>query len=250
MTKTIYYLVNGEIVGSSDENTPLNHTFQSDGVYEVTAIYKGTNNEGYGISNTKTIHVKEGTVTQSGKYKLTISSPSTFHYRDRKEYKLRLTKGGQPVKGETIEVTNFKRVTSMVTDKNGYVTIKNSNIHTTPDEYVLGGRFYVNGKQVAKVFKKVKVVKANSEFWKITNPSKNNNYVIEWVLRNKESNPYFIAGKKVIIKVNNTIYNKKTASDGTVRIGLKKKGDYTISLSYSGNNNYKGTSKTYHISLR
>ena len=75
----------------------------------------------------------------------------------------------------------------------------------------------------------------------------------KYVIKLKTKTGKAIKGMKVTLKIKGKTYKAKTNSKGkaTFKISkLNKKGKYTAKITFAGNSNYKGSTKTVKISIK
>ena len=261
----IYYIIDGDVV-----DTPvaypnkLPYTFGEPKEYEVSAVYVGDDTRSYAVANTVTIHAEqvpivdpptppetdEGCQPTTGTYKLTISSPSKFIYRDNQKVTFRLTRGGLPVCSKTIEMVDFKGINTAMTSRSGYASLTNKHISSGVGSYKIGARFFEGKKQICKVFKDVKVNKATTEWIQYQDAKKVNDiakFKLQAVYNKGKSNEWHrgIANTKVTLYLDGKAYSKKTNETGIISVKVKKKGNRSFKCSFAGNKNYKKSVKTF-----
>ena len=236
------------------------YSFNKEDVYEVTAVYLGDDNHAYCVSDPIFVTVTQDDVTISdtttpadpstltGNYNLSISSASKFVYKDGKEIKLRLTRGGQGVAGKTIETVRFgSGIATSTTDSKGYVTFKNTDKSSVPNSYKIGARFFEHGKLITSKFKTVKLEKGTTH-WSLNHYANTKGNYVSFNL--KDSFNHNIVNQKVVIYINGTKYNKKTNSNGNVNIKMNNKGRYKYKCSFAGNKYYKKSTKSFGENIK
>lgn len=266
----IYYIIDGDVVDTPVAYpSKLAYTFGEPKEYEVSAVFIGDDTRSYAVADTVTIHAEQVPIVDpptppaededcqptTGKYKLTISSPSTFTYRDKQKVTFRLTRGGLPVCSKTIEMVDFKYINTAITSRSGYASFTNNHISSDAGSYKIGARFFEGRQQICKVFKDVKVKKATVE-WVQTATASNVNDTARFKLRavyNKgESTEWYreIANTKVTLYLDGKAYSKKTNANGNISVKVKKKGNRSFKCSFAGDKNHKKAVKTFKNKVR
>lgn len=172
--------------------------------------------------------VSDGSGTQSSPYK-TISS-SKLGSVNHASYKIRVfADNGNPVgAGESVVIkVDGKKVKTLTTDKDGYVTYKTSKTlavktHKITAEYK---GVSVTNKLVVK-----QVIKAKNTSFKKSKKTK------KYTATLKTSKGKAIKGKKVTFKIKGKTYTAKTNKKGVATIkvtNLKKTGKYSVLIKYS-----------------
>ena len=262
----IYFIINGDVVEDRYTSYPddIVQVFEESGVYDVCAVFIGDDTRSHAISPTYQVEVKSPappddpsptptpTPTdpcpkpQSGKYKLTMESPKKFKYRDNQEVKFRLTRGGLPVCGKTVEMVDFKYINSELTNRNGYVNFKNHHLNTTPKKYKIGARFFEGDtdKPLTKIFKDVEVKKSDAE-WVVRHYAGKTGEYASFKLRNKDNPSDNIANQSVTIYVNGKAYKKKTNDNGNIFFKITKKGEYKYKCTFGGSTGYNKAKESF-----
>lgn len=258
----VHFLIDGDEIGHTTYPTPLTYTFTKDGAYEITGVFVGDNTRNYAVSGNVTVHVKQQEVTSggtgtgntgsgnnntpTGAYKLEMWCPSKMTYLDNSKIRFRLTRGGQPVNGKTIEKSVFTSTWTSVTGNNGYVgDVLNNKTNWIPKKYKIGARFYQGAKLITSVFKDVTVVKASTK-WELALPSSSNNHKFVATLKDEWGNT--IKNQKVTVYVDGKKYSKKTNNKGQIKFSYKSsKKTYTFKLVFGGNTKYKKVTKTQKV---
>ena len=229
----------------------------SQGVYSFIAVYVGDDTHTYAVSNEIVVQVGETplvppvtpsptpTPPLTGDYKLTMSSPSTMEYLDGSEVIFTLTKGGVPVSGETIEMTDFHYTNTALTNSKGQVSFKNLHPTSHPQKYKLGAKFwYDNSRKMIKVYKDVTVKKATPEFH-INHRALVVGNTFSVNLRDSKRTGNKLAKRKVTITVNGSKKNRVTNEKGSEAIKIEKKGTYKYICTFDGDKDYKACKLTY-----
>lgn len=253
---TVHYLINGDEIGSANYPNPFSHVFEESGAYEITAVYAGDETHSYAVTPTQTIEVKQVKVNNSGsgggsnppsltgKYKLSMVSPSKFTYCDGQKVIFKLTKGGKPVKDKTVEMVDFKVINTAITDKNGVVSFRNNRSTNNVGKYRLGARFHEGGKVITSVWQDVVVDKASAK-WHLNHYANKKGSTFSVNLRDKNNQDKKIPNQKVTIYINGKAFTKKTNSNGSVAVKIKNKGNYIYKCSFAGNKNFKKVTSNF-----
>ena len=73
-----------------------------------------------------------------------------MHYRDGTRVTFTLTKGGVPVQGKTIEMTDFSYTNTGLTNAQGQVSFTNTHPTSHPQKWKLGAKFWEGGNKPTK----------------------------------------------------------------------------------------------------
>ena len=224
--------------------------------------HTGDENNTYAISNE--INVKVGEPVQTtppspepshdvpvtGDYILSMSCPSTMYYRDGTEVIFTLTKGGVPVQGKTIEMTDFSYTNTGLTNAQGQVSFKNTHATSHPQKWKLGAKFWDGGNKPTKsVYKTVTVKKATPEFH-INHPASNVNGTFSVNLRDKNHIKNKLGNRKVTITVNGSKNNRVTNENGSEAIKITSKGTYKYVCTFNGDKDYNKCTLTYREKVK
>lgn len=257
----IYYLIDGDEVGSSPVGTPFEYSFNvANKDHQIVAMFCGDDIYSYSISEAKTIQVipnetpspsPEPTPTPTptpvaDNYKLAINCPSKMIYRDGKPITFTLTNRGVPVPNVEIEIVDFNVINTGTTDAKGQVTIKNTRAGSHPKTYKIGARYWGsnsgNKPIVSSPFKSVTVSKGTAKIEKKQFAQKKGNYFIIHLTDNYGNK---LVGEKVIINVNGTNYNRTTNANGNTNVKINDTGKKKYICTYAGTKDYKKASVTY-----
>lgn len=267
-TGLVYFVVDGTVVGSCDASESLPYTFTESGEHQVYAVFVGNDTQEYDVSDTHLIFSKQfvddtpytpqggGTVPTpppelSGEWELTmISCPKTMYYMDNTEIKARLTRGGTPVKGITIERVAFNNIFTGETDKDGYISFRNEYTTTTPKSYQIGFRFFYDKNMKTpkcEVMKKVTVKKANTGFKLVHGAKGRTDRTCAIKMYNASSpNEYNRVNKKVTVHLNGgKAVTKTTNSLGNIFVKVPKGKVYKIKVEFAGTSNYNKKTFTF-----
>ena len=255
---TVHFIVDGADVGHCDASTTLPYTFDESKEHEVYAVFVGDETREYDVSAKHIIFAEQIPVIEpeptptptptppvpselSGKWVLEITQcPKTFKYLDHQTVKARLTRGGVPVAGMTVELTVFKHTYTVLTDANGYVSFQNKYTDTYVGNYKIGARFYQNATLIAQDWRDVKVTQADMKWTLIKKAKNNNGYVV--VKLTHATTGYARANHKVTMYINGLLMKITTNSEGNVvaKMNVKQGRNKlnTIKLVSGGGGNY------------
>ena len=269
----IYYLIDGDVLDETPvtyPNTGLSHTFDESRPYEVSAVFVGDDNRSFAVAETVTImplqinpseeesdddEQEEGGTIQcpkpaNGKYVLEIiKCKSKMAYRGGEDIIFRLTRGGKPVCGETIEITDFKYTNTELTDKDGYVRIKNTHAISTPAKYKIGAKYYKNSVLVTKVYKDVEIVKSNVT-WECYHYASTVGSNASFRIYNSHNSNIPLANTKVTVYIDGQAYTKKTNDKGQVAWKINKKGNKKYKCTFGGNKYYRKGEASFKEKVR
>ena len=262
-TGTLCLLVNGDNVNtmSVTDGSTFNYNIGESGIYTIHVIYTGNDEYEYCISNPIIINAEQptsqgssssggsssgGSVPTTGKYKLTMTCPNKFNYRDGAKITYTLTRGGVPVPNKTVEIVNFKTIASIDTSSKGIVTVSNTKTTTVPDTYNIGARVWEGGKLLTSAWKKVKVNRSSSS-WEIIHGANGNNRTI--LAKLVGGNGYNITNRNVTIVLDGKKYKKKTNDKGYVALKVKK-GVHSYKFVFSGDTRYGKSEKKYRENVK
>ena len=238
------------------------HELTKSGSYNFIAVYTGDENNTYAISNE--INVKVGEPVQTpppspeptptppvtGDYVLSMSCPSTMYYRDGTKVTFTLTKGGVPVQGKTIEMTDFSYTNTGLTNAQGQVSFTNTHPTSHPQKWKLGAKFWEGGNKPTKsVYKTVTVKKATPEFH-INHLAKTVGGSFSVNLRDKNHIKNKLANRKVTIKVDGTTYNRVTNEKGSEAIKITEKRTHKYVCVFNGDKDYNKCTLTYRENVK
>ena len=239
------------------------HELTKGGVYTFIGVYVGDDNNTYAISDEVSVQVdkpssvltppdeQEQGGSDSGSYVLSMSCPSTMYYRDGTEIVFTLTRGGKPVQGETIEITDFSYINTGLTNAQGQVTIRNTYATSHPKKWKIGAMFWKGGnKPITKTqYKTVTVKKATPEFALIHGAGKVGNY-FSVNLRDKNHHDKKLNKRKISVKVNNKKINRETNNNGSEHIKIEEKGEHKYVCTFDGDKDYNKCKFTYREKVK
>ena len=257
----IYFIIDGDVVDTPATFADgLPYIFQESRAYDISAVFIGDDTRSFAVAPTETIMVEQIEKAtpptpptppsptdpcphpKTGKYKARIETPLKFHYMDGQKMRLRLTRGGLPVCGETVEMVDFFYINTELTRKDGYTRdIFNTHSKSVPKKYKIGVRYYYMGTDdkmnVTSDFKDVEIKKADVE-WKLNHLAGTVNDYFSVKLRNKQNPSVEIPNTQVTVYINGKAHTKKTNDKGNVNFKITKKGNYKYKCTFGGNKYY------------
>ena len=164
------------------------------------------------------------------------------------EFSVRLAdENSTPIANKTVDFTLNKVKTSSKTDGNGVAKLKiNVNPGTYTVKYSFGDEGYLKSENSTRIF----VIPTSSSKISASNyvayVGVKNTYT---VTLNAGNTP--LPGRAVTFKINGKTYSKTTNSKGQASINInEKKGTYSLSYSYAGEDNIKKTSGSAKITVK
>lgn len=269
----VIQVTNGEPVKNSDDeyvyvdevtSSQFAIIFNDINEHSARAVYSGGNTVGIAYTEKVVVTpvqapntgVLEDTI---GTYKLEIVNlPKKWSYMGKLGWAWKLTKGGEPVVGETVEITTPTTIISQETNSDGIVMLNYTTStfvsmvkNWTPNTYKIGASYwnYENGEQdkiITDVWQDVTVVKGDltvkfTEAGTIKNRAK-------WNLKDSYGNN--VENKKVKMAVGGKTYTKTTNSNGNVSLLINKKGYKKYSIVIPSDNKFKQFKKSYTETVR
>lgn len=244
-------------IGCNSDGT---FTFKPDsnGAYQMMAVYVGDEETSYSISNEigfevgkpverQTPSVTPPTPPLTGDYKLTMDCPSTMYYRDGTKVTFTLTKGGVPVPRKTIEMIDFGITNTALTDEYGRVSFRNHRAKNKVGKWTLGAKFLDTGDtHKTTVYKQVTVKKATPEFIvKDEALFEGDSFGVKLRYKNSIGTSYNLAKRKVSISVDKKKYDRKTNSYGNEYVKIENKGTHKYVCVFNGDENYNKCKLSY-----
>jgi plastocyanin len=243
--ETISYSINGAAAktAETDEDGLVTIDVTENGV--VAIAFEG--NDNYQAAETS---INFAATAQRTTPTITASAMSAYA-KIGKYYTVTLKDAsGKAIVGQTVKFIFNGKTTNVKTDENGKAKIKLTV--ATKGTYPITVSFLGNDKYNAVVaVKNIKVVvqKTKATFAKKTFKVKATKKLTFTL---KDSKGKAIAGKKITFKVNKKTYTAKTNKKGiaTVKVKLTKKGKYTATATFAGDNTYKKISKKAKITVK
>ena len=157
---------------------------------------------------------------------------------------------GEVIMNKEITVSINGETSTVITDANGVAKINVNQANAGVYYYAL---YFAGDDDYKSSFKTVKVT-VNKQVTKATLPAKKfkakaKTKKLTFTL--KDANGNAIAGKKITFVVNKKTYTTTTNAKGiaTVKINLTKKGKYTFTAKFAGDNTYKAITKKARLTL-
>lgn len=248
-------------IGCSSTGT-FDYKLERTGAYIMMAVYVGDDSHEYAMSNEVSVQVGEPVPTVeptpeppapslTGDYVLTMSCPSTMTYRDGSTVLFTLTKGGVPVQGKTIEMTDFNYTNSAQTNAQGQVSFKNTKATSHPKKYKLGAKFWDGDDHTPtkQVYKEVTVKKGTPEFH-LNHRAEKKGGSFSVNLRDKNNASNKLGKAKVQITVNGKKYDRVTNDNGSEAITINSKGTFKYICVFNGNKDYNKCKFTYREKVK
>lgn len=247
---------------SEEVELPCSVTFENTEAYTVQAAYLGDDTTGVAFSDELIITPVQapdnGGSDAVGSYKMEIVNlPKKWAYMSDLGWAWRLTKGGEPVVGETVEVIVPNRVISIETDDDGIVTLDytptvlEAAYGWNVGIYTIGASYwhYNNGekdKVIADVYQDVKITKGNLNVsFKEAGTIKNR---ARWNIKDEYGTN--VIGKKVKITVGGKTYTKTTNENGNVSLLVNKKGYKKYNIIIPADTKFKQFKQSYTETVR
>lgn len=253
----VYYLVDGVEVTSANYDVGATHIFKTKGLHTIQVVLVADNLIAF--SDIKNISIKNvkpqsagtsdsgKTINANDTYKLEfLNKVDSVKYMDNHLFEFKLTKGSNPVSGETIEmVLPDGSVGTGVTNSKGIASFRNNNTAFTVGTYSIGGRYYYTptgrDRQILlQDFKEVKIEKNTCWIYTTLAGRKGGRFtakIMDW-----QGNPY--KNKRVILYINGAKNVKTTSEYGYIWHDIGAKGHYTYKVQYLGDEN---TVPTYSV---
>jgi hypothetical protein len=164
---------------------------------------------------------------------------------------------GNVLSNKTVLIGYNGKTLERVTDADGYasvqINLRDANRLTFAVAF-LGDEEYDATMSVylITINKKPVTVTAAAKTYKSTAKTKKYTVTLKTTKGSSaDGKVYFGAGKKVTLKINGKTYTAKTNAKGQATFSLKitKKGKFTASIKYAGDNTYKAVSKSVKITI-
>lgn len=253
MDEGITILLNGNEVANVRSNT-WKHTFDTNGSYNIQAVYKGNHKYAMASTDDKTCYIKipsdptpspSPTPSEQGEYNLAFYDKNIkkVKYKDGTRIRVRLTRGGKPSVGKTIQKVYPPphNILSAKTDTNGIATIVNEDWQV--GTWKIGAYFALNGKIIDSEYKTIIVEKTDAVIThtedKLYKGQKLQIHFKEKVSGDK------ITGEKVSIYINGKVHNKKINKNGNIWIKMNHTGTFKFKVVYKGNKSVNAKTETF-----
>jgi hypothetical protein len=159
-------------------------------------------------------------------------------------------KSGKALAGKPVQIGFNGNVYNRTTDSNGQarlqINLKNAGTYTFAVSY-LGDDDYNGSFIVAKIVvnKQKPVISTSNYYYKADAKSKK----ISVSLKSASKKP--LKNKTIKLTLNGKTYSAKTNSNGvvTINVSLSKKGTYSFTVKYAGDNTYAAVSKSAKLTI-
>jgi len=238
--------------------------FADSNEHTVQAIYKGNSALGVGLSNKLTLKPEQQapTVSNLGDYKLEIiKMPSTMKYMSAVDWQFKLTRGGEPVGGKTVEKVTPANIWSDTDyDKDGIYKVK-TVIASLPSwnvgKYKCGARFYHQQEPnsdktiVCSVFQNLEITKNTPRITKTVTQTGTKGKVrfklLYPAIDGISDSDLNIPNKKLTIKVGGKTYNRTTNEYGNVNMTTDTSKAKTFKVTFAGDKNLNKLTKSFTV---
>lgn len=165
---------------------------------------------------------------------------------------------GNPLVNKTVQIAVNGPIYNVTTDEYGRAGLQINLAAANTYTYALSfqGDDMYNAAPIASskliLTKKATTIKATDKTFKSTAKTKTVSVQLTTSKNPYDGKTYLSAGKKITLKVNGKTYTAKTDKNGIAKfnINLTKKGKYTASIKFAGDNTYKGSSKSIKITIK
>ena len=210
--------------------------FKDNKTHSVQAVYKGNKEIGFSSSD-KIVITPQQNSTQ--RYLLTQDIPKQMKYLETPNFKWKLTKGGSPVSGKTIERIMPTAIWTGQTNSRGEVIgAGNSSVDALYQwevgKYKVGGQFHQNGVLVCECWTDLEIVKNTPSLVFIS--AKEKGKTAQFKLTDPQGNP--MPNRVVSIVIGSQTYTKTTDSIGKVYLRINRTGNFKYKATYNGDKNY------------
>ena len=235
-------------------------TFNNSDVHTIQAIYQGNNQNRMSYTPLKTYRVKQHDEDDddpkiTGKWSLKFQNPSVLknlHYNDNKPIRFKLTKGGQPIGGEIVEILEPSGgLASKTTNSKGIVELVNHGYNA--GKYKFGAYMVDNQHKYATAYKDGTIQKNDvtiEHSSKKLYHRKTQNYLkmkrVTVRLLNNRKNP--MKNAKLTIYHNKQTKSLKTDKQGYINIDCKV-GSHNFKVVYSGSKNYNKHEEKFTVNV-
>ena len=239
-----------------------NYQFTSTGIHKVRAVYYyGTE---YHISPEINVEIEDNA------YQITPLFPSTMYYMQN-DFTAKLTYCGVPQVGETITFYVNGLSYPKETNAEGIATLNNRlppNDEDDPDDKYKVYMNYYENELLATARKDTKVMRGavniaikgydkNGNAVEGSNKVKQHGYVNVRFTNNLDSNDddidpsdIYLKNKQVMLSINGREYPRITDNNGRVRLNINLlPQNYDLNVSFSGDGQYKGTVKSFELTV-
>ena len=241
-----------------DGNASVSLSNLSAGNHVVEAKYSGDENyasvsdlKTMSVSRIDTVIVVDATFTR-------VANDWSAGERGALFYAVLKDANGNPLVNKTVQIAVNGPIYKVTTDEYGRAGLQINLVAANTYTYALSfqGDDMYNAAPIASskliITKKATTIKATDKTFKSTAKTKTVSVKLTTSKNPYDGKTYLSAGKKITLKVNGKTYTAKTDKNGIAKfnIGLTKKGKYTASIKFAGDNTYKGSSKSIKITIK
>lgn len=257
-------LVNGEETDTTiNTDGTFNLAFDREGKYDIQAVYLGNNSYEMSTTTKNTFLVNQpeyddsGSVDNDGKYVLSFRDAKTpnMTYMDGTKIWFRLTKGGKPVSGRTVQrVFAGSGIGTTLTNSKGEFSIDNTSFKV--GKWKIGAYFYDNSNPqvnhvITSKYRTVTVNKGTPVWTDNYTTDKNTEWVKGSVYKaHLTFNKKGIGKTKVDLFVNGKKVPLTTTDSGWISYTFQSKGTFNLKLVYSGDDNLNKVELTRKFTLK
>ena len=260
-TGSVVIFVDGKKVDTVDVvdgNASVSLSNLSAGNHVVEAKYSGDENyasvsdlKTMSVSRIDTVIVVDATFTR-------VANDWSAGERGALFYAVLKDANGNPLVNKTVQIAVNGPIYKVTTDEYGRAGLQINLVAANTYTYALSfqGDDMYNAAPIASskliITKKATTIKATDKTFKSTAKTKTVSVKLTTSKNPYDGKTYLSAGKKITLKVNGKTYTAKTDKNGIAKfnIGLTKKGKYTASIKFAGDNTYKGSSKSIKITIK
>lgn len=210
--------------------------FKDNNTHTVRCVYKGNKEIGFTSSNEIVITPQQDS---SDRYLLTQEVPSKMKYLETPNWKWKLTKGGSPVSGKTIErITPTNIWTGQTNAKGEVIGAGNPSIDPLYDwevgKYKIGGQFSQGGTLVSECWSDLEIIKNTPTL--VCIKALNKGKTVQFKLTDPQGKP--MPNRTIIVNIGSQTYTKKTDEIGKVYVRINRTGNFRYKATFSGDKNY------------
>lgn len=195
--------------------------------------------------------------TNNGKWRLEFANPNVLSklvYNDHQKIKFKLTKGGEPVGGKTVEITTpynaiYTADTIEKSSAEGIVYLTNKDYEV--GKYKVGAYFVQDGKRQCSVYKDIRIHKADVKFSHSSSlVYKKNVYQKKkkLVMAIKDNNNQPLKSTKMTLYHNEQVKTFKTDKNGRISMSLGV-GKHNFKLMYKGSKYFNSKSEVFSVNV-
>ncbi|WP_298501046.1 C1 family peptidase [uncultured Methanobrevibacter sp.] len=167
-----------------------------------------------------------------------------------------LDQNGKPLSNKTVYIGYNGKCLERTTDENGFARVQINLVAENRLTFAvafLGDEYYNATMSVylITITKKAVKIDAQPKTYKASAKTKSYTVTLTTDKNQFDGKTYFGEGKKVTMTVNGKTYSAKTDSNGhaTFKLNMSKKGTYSATISYAGDNTYASAKSTAKITI-